>query len=146
MGAASEKVETSEVDNAGDNSDPEISAQLAKIDELMDHSSEAIQTKQEQTSPDKIEPVVVETTTVEEKEVDETDIQIQKRRSSLKMRLSSVNSTPDKGRREMELKEKTQILWMDPTEKDDQIKLAEKLDTDSQHKALSSQQQQTFDT
>ena len=42
----------------------------------MDHSSEAIQTKQEQTSPDKIEPVVVETTTVEEKEVDETDIQV----------------------------------------------------------------------
>ena len=64
------------------------------------------------------------------------------------MRLSSVNSTPDKTRREMELKEKTQILWMDPTEKDDQIKLAEKLDTDSQHKALnmSSQQQQTFDS
>ena len=37
---------------------------------------------------------------------------------------------------------------MDPTEKDDQIKLAEKLDTDSQHKALnmSSHQQQTFDS
>merc|ERR1711894_650630 len=99
-------------------------------------------------SQDKIEPVVVETTTVEEKGVDETDIQIQKRRSSLKMRLSSVNSTPDKTRREMDLKEKTQILWMDPTEKDDQDKLAEKLDTDSQHKALnmSSQQQQTFDS
>ena len=63
------------------------------------------------------------------------------------MRLSSVNSTPDKTRREMELKEKTQILWMDPTEKDDQIKLAEKLDTDSQHKALNmSSQQQTFDS
>ena len=76
--AAPEKVETSEVENAGDSSDPEISAQLAKIDELMDHSSEAIQTKQEQTSPDKIEPVVVETTTVEEKEVDETDIQVPK--------------------------------------------------------------------
>ena len=74
--AVPEKVETSEVENAGDDSDPEISAQLAKIDELMDHSSEAIQTKQEQTSPDKIEPVVVETTTVEEKEVDETDIQV----------------------------------------------------------------------
>ena len=74
--------------------------------------------------------------------------QIQKRRSSLKMRLSSVNSTPDKTRREMELKEKTQIMGMAPTEKDDQIKLAEKLDTDSQHKALnmSSQQQQTFDS
>ena len=42
----------------------------------MDHSSEAIQTKQEQSSPDKIEPVVVETTTVEEKEADETDIQV----------------------------------------------------------------------
>ena len=64
------------------------------------------------------------------------------------MRLSSVNSTPDKTRREMDLKEKTQILWMDPTEKNDQIKLAEKLDTDSQHKALnmSSHQQQTFDS
>ena len=74
--AVPEKVETSEVENAGDDSDPEISAQLAKIDELMDHSSEAIQTKQEQTSPDKIEPVVVETTTVEEKEADETDIQV----------------------------------------------------------------------
>ena len=61
------------------------------------------------------------------------------------MRLSSVGSTPDKLRRDLELKDKTQILWMDPTEKVEQIKMAEKLDTDSQLK-LAATQQQTFDS
>merc|ERR1711874_403570 len=69
-------------------SDPEISAQLAKIDQLMDNN-EAIMNATE------LEKVVAETTVVqEEKEIEEADTSNSKRRSSLKMRLSSVASTP----------------------------------------------------
>ena len=55
-------------------------------------------------------------------------------------------STPDKGKIEMDLKEKTQILWMDPSEQVNREKLAEELDTDSQQKSLMTHQQQTFDS
>ena len=105
--------------------DTEISAQLAEIDNLMDESKLA-------------------------KEIEKTDTEetpeLKRRRSSLKMRLSSVSSSHNKTENQMieemkkQAKEKTQIMWLDPSEEEDRQKLAEKLGTDSQ------QNQPTFDS
>ncbi len=125
----SKKESSTETMTTIDQEDKEISAQLAKIDELMDKPTN-------EEDDVKNDPEVVQE--VEEPpaapagDASSNDLESEAgRRNSLKMRLSYT--TPDKNKlRTTQAVDKTQILWMDPNEAEDKLKLSAMLDKDSQ--------------